>query len=315
MKEAVEIDLTHIDRIKKESYLNPDFTPYEVYLKFLVEYFGRSIDFDPNSITDLPKGFKRLSYQIDAVNDGSTTTINGGKITTGSVTASQIAAGSISADRLSSTNGSSTVWSGGGLVSSNFNGNVVGSIGTPTKGFRLSSNAAGTSADPSIYGAYIKGGVLDGATLTGQLLDISNLKVSNGSANTADFNISLSTYTANSGLRLYGKNYSAGYIPERLVSNIQKIHVQASASYSYGSGNQSTSVTVKYSLDGGAWINITSQTISDYVMTSIVQATAVGSLAIDPTTFNTLDVIFVPYGSGTAATYEGGYLSVSTTNL
>ena len=39
-------------------------------LKFLVEYFGRSIDFDPNSITDLPKGFKRLSYQIDAVNDG-----------------------------------------------------------------------------------------------------------------------------------------------------------------------------------------------------------------------------------------------------
>ena len=34
-KEAVEIDLTHIDRIKKESYLNPDFTPYEVYLKLL----------------------------------------------------------------------------------------------------------------------------------------------------------------------------------------------------------------------------------------------------------------------------------------
>ena len=69
-KEAVEIDLTHIDRIKKESYLNPDFTPYEVYLKLLLEYFGKSIDFDPNSVSDLPKGYKKLSYQIDAVNDG-----------------------------------------------------------------------------------------------------------------------------------------------------------------------------------------------------------------------------------------------------
>ncbi len=68
--ESVEIDITHIDKIKKESYLNPDFTPYEVYLKFLLEYFGRSIDFDPNSVSDLPKGYKKLSYQIDAVNDG-----------------------------------------------------------------------------------------------------------------------------------------------------------------------------------------------------------------------------------------------------
>lgn len=68
--ESVEIDLTHIEKIKKESYLNPDFTPYQVYLKFLLEYFGKSIDFDPNSVSDLPKGYKKLSYQIDAVNDG-----------------------------------------------------------------------------------------------------------------------------------------------------------------------------------------------------------------------------------------------------
>lgn len=69
-EESIEIDLTHIEKIKKESYLNPDFTPYEVYIKFLLEYFGKSIDFDPNSISDLPKGYKKLSYQIDAVNDG-----------------------------------------------------------------------------------------------------------------------------------------------------------------------------------------------------------------------------------------------------
>ena len=68
--ESVAIDITHIEKIKKESYLNTEFTPYEVYLKFLLEYFGRSIDFDPNSVSDLPKGYKKLSYQIDAVNDG-----------------------------------------------------------------------------------------------------------------------------------------------------------------------------------------------------------------------------------------------------
>ena len=68
--ESVEIDISHIEKIKRESYLNPDFTPYEVYLKFLLEYFGKSIDFDPNSISDLPNGYKKLSYQIDAVNDG-----------------------------------------------------------------------------------------------------------------------------------------------------------------------------------------------------------------------------------------------------
>jgi len=69
-EESVPIAEEYIEKLQKETYLNDTYTPYEVYLKFLVEYFGRSIDFDPNSITDLPKGFKRLSYQIDAVNDG-----------------------------------------------------------------------------------------------------------------------------------------------------------------------------------------------------------------------------------------------------
>lgn len=68
--ESIELDISHVDKIRKESFLNMDFTPYEVYLKFLLEYFGQSIDFDPNSVSDLPKGYKKLSYQIDAVNDG-----------------------------------------------------------------------------------------------------------------------------------------------------------------------------------------------------------------------------------------------------
>lgn len=69
-EESVDIDLSHVEKLKKDSYLSTDFTPYEIYLKFLLEYFGKSIDFDPNSVSDLPKGYMKLSYQVDAVNDG-----------------------------------------------------------------------------------------------------------------------------------------------------------------------------------------------------------------------------------------------------
>ncbi len=68
--ESVEVGKEFVDKLKKETYLNDEFTPFEVYMKFLIEYFGRSIDFDPNSIQDLPHGFKKLSYQVDAVVDG-----------------------------------------------------------------------------------------------------------------------------------------------------------------------------------------------------------------------------------------------------
>jgi len=68
--ESVPIDETYITRLKDETYLNDSFTPYAVYMKFLIEFFGNSIEFDPNSITDLPKDFKRLNYQADAVSEG-----------------------------------------------------------------------------------------------------------------------------------------------------------------------------------------------------------------------------------------------------
>lgn len=88
----------------------------------------------------------------NAINLG-TTTINGGKITTST----------LEANVLKPAVGGTTVWSGGALVSQNFNGNAVGNIGNPTTGFRLSSNAVGTSTDPNIYGAYIKGAIIEGS--------------------------------------------------------------------------------------------------------------------------------------------------------
>lgn len=68
--EAIDILPSSIESLRTSTYLNDTFTPFELYIKLLVDYFGKSIDYDPESITDLPKGYKKLAYQIDAVNDG-----------------------------------------------------------------------------------------------------------------------------------------------------------------------------------------------------------------------------------------------------
>lgn len=68
--ESIDILPGQIEEVKGLTYLNNDFTPFELYIKLLIEYFGNSIEYDPESITDLPKGYKKLAYQIDAVNDG-----------------------------------------------------------------------------------------------------------------------------------------------------------------------------------------------------------------------------------------------------
>ncbi len=68
--ESVNILPVDIQNIKKQTYLNEDITPFELYIKLLTEYFGKNIDYDPDSIGDLPQNFKKLSYQVDAVNEG-----------------------------------------------------------------------------------------------------------------------------------------------------------------------------------------------------------------------------------------------------
>jgi len=68
--EAIDILPVDIQHLKKTTYLNNEITPFELYIKLLIEYFGKNIDYDPDSIGDLPQNFKKLSYQIDAVNEG-----------------------------------------------------------------------------------------------------------------------------------------------------------------------------------------------------------------------------------------------------
>ena len=98
---------------------------------------------------EVPDDKTEFSSWSEGVSANSTT-IDGGKIVTNT----------LSADKLTSSTGASTTWTGGGLVSQNFNGNVSGNIGSPSQGFRLSSNAAGTVADPNIYGAFIRASYL-----------------------------------------------------------------------------------------------------------------------------------------------------------
>ena len=58
---------TSIDR----TYLKGDVTPYELYIKMLMEYFsGRMMEIDNNDPFDMPEGYVKYDYQIDAVIEG-----------------------------------------------------------------------------------------------------------------------------------------------------------------------------------------------------------------------------------------------------
>jgi len=67
--ESVELDVDSVDSIVKKSYIQK-VTPYQLYMKFLYEYFENRIEIDSELSSLLPKSYKRLSYQEDAVNDG-----------------------------------------------------------------------------------------------------------------------------------------------------------------------------------------------------------------------------------------------------
>lgn len=69
-EESVPILPGFLKEVRDSTYLAAAVTPYELYYKLLLEYFGQSIEYDPNAITDMPEGYKRLSYQVDAVTSG-----------------------------------------------------------------------------------------------------------------------------------------------------------------------------------------------------------------------------------------------------
>ena len=71
-RESVEVNQECIDTIENKTWIKSDITPYEMYVKFLYEYFKEEINDDlidstKDSSKYYPDGFVPLQYQKDAV--------------------------------------------------------------------------------------------------------------------------------------------------------------------------------------------------------------------------------------------------------
>ena len=65
---AVDVSDKYIETVKTKTWLNQDISPYELYLKFLYEYFRDELSITSDIfIKYLPRGFKKLEYQQQAV--------------------------------------------------------------------------------------------------------------------------------------------------------------------------------------------------------------------------------------------------------
>lgn len=70
-KESVPVLHAEADALRKRTYLKDDFTPFELYIKVLIEYFGKRVEYDPYNIDLLlPNKYMPLKYQSDAANQG-----------------------------------------------------------------------------------------------------------------------------------------------------------------------------------------------------------------------------------------------------
>ncbi len=69
--ESIDILPVDVSNLQKETYLNDNFTPFELYIKLLIEYFGKRIEYDPTNIDLLiPDKYTRLTYQSEAAIEG-----------------------------------------------------------------------------------------------------------------------------------------------------------------------------------------------------------------------------------------------------
>lgn len=69
--ESVPILKAEAEKLRQRTYLRDDFTPFELYIKMLIEYFGKRVDYDPYNIEMLlPPTYYKLKYQTDAANQG-----------------------------------------------------------------------------------------------------------------------------------------------------------------------------------------------------------------------------------------------------
>ena len=134
-----------------------------------------------------------------------------------------------------------------------------GYIGSPSQGFRLSSNAAGTSADPNVYGAYIKA-----STMEFLYAGVP------GTNNSGRFNYS-ATASGGGAVMLVGPTYGSGYADNRITS-LQNSILTIIATVPYNLSVQTSGSRTGYmqrSIDGASYTNISSQSTSVELGTGI----------------------------------------------
>ena len=69
--EGVPIDATDYQSTLDKTYMKGDVTPYELYVKMLMEYFSdRVLEVDQDDPFDMPEGYEKFEYQMDAVVEG-----------------------------------------------------------------------------------------------------------------------------------------------------------------------------------------------------------------------------------------------------
>jgi hypothetical protein len=67
-EKSVEVSEKFVQTIKNKTFINDSITPYQLYLKFLYEYFKEELDNTQNLDNSyLPENFKNLEYQRQAV--------------------------------------------------------------------------------------------------------------------------------------------------------------------------------------------------------------------------------------------------------
>lgn len=66
-EKAVPVSADYIEAIEKRTWLNDSISPYEMYLKFLYEYFYDEINIEEITNIDLPDNYMRLDYQVNAI--------------------------------------------------------------------------------------------------------------------------------------------------------------------------------------------------------------------------------------------------------
>lgn len=69
--QGVQITADDINEVVNKTYLKGDVAPYDLYIKMLMEYFPEEVlNTDQNNPLDIPSGYSRYEYQIDAVIEG-----------------------------------------------------------------------------------------------------------------------------------------------------------------------------------------------------------------------------------------------------